>query len=116
MTCAVKITAYVSRPQYCEPARTSECLFSRSRKEPFFVTDVNIGASSTDSRAALNALRLPELLALANERGIAGASKLRKGELVDAISADNDDNNSNTGAEQEQANEAAPVEAAPVEA
>jgi transcription termination factor Rho len=74
------------------------------------VTDVNIGASSTDSRAALSALRLPELLALANERGIAGASKLRKGELVDAISADNDENNNNDGAEQ--AIEAAPVEAA----
>ncbi|HEY5230091.1 MAG TPA: transcription termination factor Rho, partial [Galbitalea sp.] len=74
------------------------------------MTDVNIGASSTDSRAALNALRLPELVALANERGIAGASKLRKGELVDAISADNDDNNNN--GEQEQAIEAAPVEAA----
>ena len=74
------------------------------------MTDVNIGASSTDSRAALRALRLPELLALANERGIAGASKLRKGELVDAISADNDENNNQNGAEQ--AIEAAPVEAA----
>jgi transcription termination factor Rho len=74
------------------------------------VTDVNIGASSTDSRAALNTLRLPELLALANERGIAGASKLRKGELVDALSAD-DENNTNNDAP-EQAIEAAPVEAA----
>jgi transcription termination factor Rho len=72
------------------------------------VTDVNIGASSTDSRAALSALRLPELIALANERGLVGASKLRKGELVDAISAD-DENNNNT---QEPAIEAAPVEAA----
>jgi transcription termination factor Rho len=65
------------------------------------VTDVNIGASSADSRAALTALRLPELVALAAERGISGASKLRKGELVDAIS-DNDENNT----------EAAPVETA----
>jgi transcription termination factor Rho len=73
------------------------------------VTDVNIGASSTDSRAALSALRLPELIALANERGLVGASKLRKGELVDAISAD-DENNTNDV--QEQAIEAAPVEAA----
>jgi transcription termination factor Rho len=57
------------------------------------VTDVNIGAPSTDTRAALSALRLPELLALAGERGLVGASKLRKGELVDALSADNDENN-----------------------
>ncbi|HEX3678949.1 MAG TPA: transcription termination factor Rho [Galbitalea sp.] len=62
------------------------------------MTDVNIGASSTDSRAELSALRLPELVALANARGLAGAAKLRKGELVDAISADNDDNNPNTDA------------------
>jgi transcription termination factor Rho len=74
------------------------------------VTDVNIGASGTDSRAALSALRLPELLALANERGIAGASKLRKGELVDAISADDENNNTNGAAEP--ALEAAPVEPA----
>jgi transcription termination factor Rho len=50
------------------------------------VTDVNLRASGADSRAALSALRLPELLALANERGLVGASKLRKGELVDALS------------------------------
>jgi transcription termination factor Rho len=62
------------------------------------VTDVNIGASSTDSRAKLSALRLPELVALANARGIVGAAKLRKGELVDAISVDNDENNPNTDA------------------
>jgi transcription termination factor Rho len=77
------------------------------------VTDVNIGASSADTRAALSALRLPELLALANERGLAGASKLRKGELVDALSADNDENTTTTDAvEIEAAIEAAPVEAA----
>jgi len=45
------------------------------------VTDV-------DARADLSRLKLPELQALAAERGIAGASKLRKGELVDALSAD----------------------------
>ena len=73
------------------------------------MTDVNIGASSTDSRAALSALRLPELVALANERGLVGASKLRKGELVDAISADDENNNNDA---QEAAIEAAPVEAA----
>jgi transcription termination factor Rho len=73
------------------------------------VTDVNIGASRTDSRAALSALRLPELVALANTRGLVGASKLRKGELVDAISADDENNNNG---EAELALEAAPVEAA----
>ncbi|NEM90471.1 transcription termination factor Rho [Galbitalea soli] len=49
------------------------------------MTDVNVRASGADSRAALSALRLPELLALAGERGLVGASKLRKGELVDAL-------------------------------
>ena len=49
------------------------------------MTDVNLRASGAVSRAALTALRLPELQALALERGIAGASKLRKGELVDAL-------------------------------
>ncbi|WP_194241320.1 transcription termination factor Rho [Galbitalea soli] len=58
---------------------------TQSRKEPFSVTDVNVRASGADSRAALSALRLPELLALAGERGLVGASKLRKGELVDAL-------------------------------
>jgi transcription termination factor Rho len=76
------------------------------------VTDVNIGASSTDSRAALSALRLPELLALANERGLVGASKLRKGELVDAISADDENNNNG----QELVIDEAPTEAGSAEA
>ena len=40
------------------------------------------------ARADLSRLKLPELQALAAERGIAGASKLRKGELVDALSDD----------------------------
>ncbi|PRY69593.1 transcription termination factor Rho [Glaciihabitans tibetensis] len=48
------------------------------------MTDVNVRAVSTDSRP-LSALRLPELQALASELGLAGASKLRKGALVDAI-------------------------------
>ena len=100
---------------------------SGARKEPFFVTDVNIGASRTGTRAELSALRLPELLALANDRGLVGASKLRKGELVDAISADNEENNNTESFDHtaggtdahEQAIEAAPfepaLEAAPVE-
>ena len=57
------------------------------------MTDVNTHASSVDSRAALSALRLPELQAMAAERGITGTSKLRKGDLVDAI---NEKNNSNS--------------------
>ncbi|GHD82415.1 transcription termination factor Rho [Salinibacterium amurskyense] len=56
------------------------------------MTDVNNHASSVDSRTALSALRLPELQAMAAERGITGTSKLRKGDLVDAI---NEKNNSN---------------------
>jgi transcription termination factor Rho len=103
--------------------------FARSRKESFFVTDVNVRAT-TDSRAALSALRLPELVALANERGIAGASKLRKGELVDALDANtevlNDQNQQSAPQDQletaiesaqdaavESASESAPVESAP---
>ena len=42
------------------------------------MTDVNV-------RASLSAMRLPELHALAASLGISGTSKLRKGELVDAI-------------------------------
>ncbi|WP_193554471.1 transcription termination factor Rho [Glaciihabitans arcticus] len=49
------------------------------------MTDVNAHATSVGSHASLSALRLPELLALASELGVKGASKLRKGELVDAI-------------------------------
>ncbi|MEO6533442.1 MAG: transcription termination factor Rho [Pseudolysinimonas sp.] len=44
--------------------------------------------TDVDARADLSRLKLPELQALAAERGIAGASKLRKGDLVDALSAD----------------------------
>jgi transcription termination factor Rho len=64
------------------------------------VTDVNLRASSTESRAALSALRLPELLALANERGLVGASKLRKGELVEALSENENQNDAQDTAAQ----------------
>jgi transcription termination factor Rho len=47
------------------------------------LTDVDTAATD---RAALSRLKLPELQALAAERGIAGAAKLRKGELVDSLS------------------------------
>jgi len=49
------------------------------------VTDVDTAAHAAD-RAALGRLKLSELQALAAERGITGAAKLRKGELVDSLS------------------------------
>ncbi|CAN5319256.1 hypothetical protein BH09ACT2_BH09ACT2_04480 [soil metagenome] len=49
------------------------------------MTDLTVRAAGTDS-IALAKLRLPELQALAAELGLSGSSKLRKGELVDAIS------------------------------
>ena len=55
------------------------------------MTDVNVHAPSVDS-SATSALRLPELQALAAALGIVGASKLRKGELVNAINEANDSN------------------------
>jgi transcription termination factor Rho len=51
------------------------------------VTDVDTAATT---RASLTRLKLPELQALAAERGIAGAATLRKGELVDTLSQDSD--------------------------
>ncbi|WP_146215755.1 transcription termination factor Rho [Cryobacterium arcticum] len=50
------------------------------------MTDVNIHANGVDI-SRLSTLRVAELQALAGELGIQGASKLRKGELVDAITA-----------------------------
>lgn len=49
------------------------------------MTDVNTGAEGAHTRTQLNALRVAELQALASKLGISGAGKLRKGELVDAI-------------------------------
>ena len=54
-------------------------------RNPKQVTDVSIRARGTGTRTELAALTVAELQALASERGIGGASKLRKGELVDAI-------------------------------
>ena len=59
------------------------------------MTDVNVHAPSVDSRAT-SALRLPELQARAAALGIVGASKLRKGELVNAINEANDNNTAET--------------------
>lgn len=49
------------------------------------MTDVNIRATGAGSRADLSSLKLAELQALATSLGISGASKLRKGDLVEAI-------------------------------
>ena len=55
------------------------------------MTDIS-SAPAADTRAQLTALKLTELVALAAERGITGATKYKKGELVDILSenADND--------------------------
>jgi transcription termination factor Rho len=50
------------------------------------VTDVNTHGSAVDLTADLSGLRVAELQALATGLGLGGASKLRKGELVQAIS------------------------------
>ena len=49
------------------------------------MTDPIVHASSVTMPADLSALKLPELQALATELGIAGVSKLRKKDLLDAI-------------------------------
>ena len=49
------------------------------------MTNLTVRAARQDP-STLTKLRLPELQALAAELGLSGASKLRKGELVDAIS------------------------------
>jgi transcription termination factor Rho len=56
-------------------------------KESSSVTDVNTHADGVDSTTDLSALRVPQLQSLAAGLGIAGAAKLRKGELVAAIDA-----------------------------
>jgi transcription termination factor Rho len=53
-------------------------------KGTFPLTDVDTAAGD---RSALSRLKLPELQALAAERGIVGAAKFRKGELVDSLSS-----------------------------
>jgi transcription termination factor Rho len=49
------------------------------------VTDPTVHASSVNVPADLSTLKLAELQQLATDLGVAGVSKLRKGELVDAI-------------------------------
>ncbi|WP_374945762.1 transcription termination factor Rho [Agreia sp.] len=49
------------------------------------MTDVNLRAPGAENRTDLAGLKVAELLALANALGITGAARLRKGELVQAI-------------------------------
>src|SRR6478736_2429508 len=60
------------------------------RGEGSFVTDTIEPAVSTSGGSArgagISALRLPELQAMASELGVKGTSKMRKGDLVQAIS------------------------------
>jgi transcription termination factor Rho len=51
------------------------------------VTNVNLHATGVDPSINLTTLRVAELQALATQAGIPGAAKLRKGELVEALSA-----------------------------
>ena len=76
------------------------------------MTDVNNRATSADSRASLNTLKLAELQALAGSLGISGASKLRKGELVDAI---NENQTSNDASAAQAPIQDAPVQDAPTD-
>jgi transcription termination factor Rho len=73
------------------------------------VTDITLRAAGANS-SRLATLRVAELQALANELGIQGASKLRKGDLVQAI---NEIQNPGTGAAA--AGEPAPTEAVTAE-
>ncbi len=73
------------------------------------MTDVNVHAPSVDF-SATSALRLPELQALAAALGIVGASKLRKGELVNAINEANDNNSAESTTVVETAQRVEPVE------
>ncbi|SDN74660.1 transcription termination factor Rho [Cryobacterium flavum] len=78
------------------------------------MTDVNLRAAGSDL-PRLSTLRVSELQALALELKIPGASKLRKGELVEAIQTAQSGTSAAAPADAPVV-EAAPVEAAPVEA
>jgi len=72
------------------------------------VTDVN-------TRADLSALKLAELQALASSLGISGASKLRKGDLVDAINENQDNTTEPVDGVQDRALDTPAEEATPQE-
>ncbi|MFN4002845.1 Rho termination factor N-terminal domain-containing protein, partial [Microcella sp.] len=73
------------------------------------MTDPIVRASSADAPADLGTLKLAELQQLATELGVAGVSKLRKGELVDAITQ----NRAESAGEAPEAEPAADLAAAP---
>jgi transcription termination factor Rho len=77
------------------------------------VTDPIVRASGADVPADLGALKLPELQQLATELGVVGVSKLRKGELVDAITQTQ--NPGDEAAAEPVADEAAPSSESSVE-
>lgn len=52
------------------------------------------------SAAALSAMKLPQLQAIANQIGLKGTSRLRKGELIDAIKAHNAESQAGKGRQQ----------------
>ena len=76
------------------------------------MTDHNVRAIAQNDGTALSAMRLPELQALAAGLGIAGTTKLRKGELVDIISETQSAASSATGSTTDTA-DAAPKKRAP---
>jgi transcription termination factor Rho len=78
------------------------------------VTDVNVRASFAGTRADLGALRIAELQALATELGIGGTSKLRKGELVDAINDFQDTEVQEAAVQEPEVQSDAPTTDAPV--
>jgi len=79
------------------------------------VTDVDTAAAVAADRAALSRLKLSELQALAEQRGIPGAGRLRKGELVDSLSETPEADAPVTDSVETPEAPAAPVEEAPVE-
>ncbi|QEO10870.1 transcription termination factor Rho [Protaetiibacter larvae] len=96
------------------PARDVLC---PGRKDNPVVTDATTSAAAAGDRAALSRLRLPELQALAAERGIVGVSKMRKGDLVDSLSDLSETESADAPVTEEAPTpaEEAPVEEAPVE-
>ena len=80
------------------------------------MTDPTIRPSAAEVPADLGALKLPELQQLATELGISGVSKLRKGELVDAITRQNSAPSTDEPVVAEDSPEAAAPEAAAPEA
>ena len=80
------------------------------------MTDADTAATPAADRAALSRLKLSELQALAEQRGISGAGRLRKGELVDSLAgAPDDDAPVTTTPADETVVEETPTAEAPVE-